>query len=486
MSTIQNEMPTCVILAHDRSIAELIVPPDMPREQITGEWCRLQLQRAGVELTSDTARIIERLVAHPPSPEQEARIVVARATPAVHGEDGTLQWLVDEKSQPLETSNGSINFHDRSPYTLVKQGQLLGFITDPTLGEDGRDVTGRTIAARPGKAVKLRLDETILRDARGQLIAQCDGMLARIGESAKICQVLEVNGDVDFSVGNIDFKGDVTIAKNVRERFVVKATGNIEVGGLIEAATIECQGDLRACGGISGGRGGTLRVGGMLKAKYLDSVKGVVEGDLHFEREAINCSMQIGGAISAPNGTIIGGTWMPTAAVDVHTLGSAAGVPTRFVLGTAPVLEDTKRKLSQIITQLTRRRETFIYERDQLTQPARRAAAHVKERITELAFEIQQIDTTLVNAAKRLVELEQTATSRRTVSITVFSQCHPGVLLDIGGRQFRITQILRGPIRISLDENGQPFYQRGEGPPTHLSRVAQTSRSASMNARSEN
>jgi len=169
MSTIQNEIPTCVILAHDRSIAELIVPPDMPREQITREWCRLQLRCAGVELTSDTERIIERLVAHPPSPAQEARIVVARATPAVHGEDGTLQWLVDEKSQAPETPAGSINFYDRSPYTLVKQGQLLGFITDPTPGQDGRDVTGRTIPARPGKAVKLQLDETILRDARGQL-----------------------------------------------------------------------------------------------------------------------------------------------------------------------------------------------------------------------------------------------------------------------------------------------------------------------------
>lgn len=45
-----------------------------------------------------------------------------------------------------------------------------------------------------------------------------------------------VYGDVDFNVGNIDFLGDVHISGDVREDFVVHATGTVTVDGLVEGA----------------------------------------------------------------------------------------------------------------------------------------------------------------------------------------------------------------------------------------------------------
>ncbi len=60
---------------------------------------------------------------------------------------------------------------------------------------------------------------------------------------------------MDFSTGNIDFEGDVRVLKGIRDIFEVRATGNIEVGGLIEASTIDAGGSVFAKGGMAGARG---------------------------------------------------------------------------------------------------------------------------------------------------------------------------------------------------------------------------------------
>ena len=67
-----------------------------------------------------------------------------------------------------------------------------------------------------------------------------------------LSQMADIPGDVDFSVGNISFGGDVNIHKSVLDLFRVTSQTNITIGGTIEAAEVHAGQNLIVRGGIVG------------------------------------------------------------------------------------------------------------------------------------------------------------------------------------------------------------------------------------------
>ncbi|WP_157618746.1 FapA family protein, partial [Vibrio sp. HI00D65] len=58
--------------------------------------------------------------------------------------------------------------------------------------------------------------------------------------------------NVDVSTGHVKFKGNVLVSGNIEPGMVVKATGSITVGGFIESAEVQAQGDIKVAKGIIG------------------------------------------------------------------------------------------------------------------------------------------------------------------------------------------------------------------------------------------
>jgi hypothetical protein len=397
--------------------------------------------------------------------------LVARATPARHGVDGYIEWLVDPAESTDDHDGQPINFYNRSSYVMVEAGQVVGRIIAPILGEDGRDVLGRTLAARSGKAASLTLNETIMANREGQLLAQQAGVLVRTGDAARIDNVLDIPEFVDFSTGNISFDGNVCIHKGIRDLFVVQATGNVDVHGLIEAATVDCGGNMIVRGGMAGRERGQVAVGGDMVARYLDRVCGQIHGELRIEHEVINCNLTIHGSVQSPQGSIIGGRLIVVGAVVIGTLGSDAGVPTSLLLGTVPTLETPMFQLDPIIEQLTAKRDALLSEQKQLGMN-RRLNALVKERQTEILYELQQAEQYLTRATVARQTLEVEIGKRRTIDVTIDRRLYHGVMFTVGPRQLCIEQEQRGPVRIRLGSDGQLMFARGDGPAQALSQIA--------------
>ena len=113
--------------------------------------------------------------------------------------------------------------------------------------------------------------------AAGKFIAQTAGVLQFRANKITISQALVIDDYVDFSTGNIDFDGDVQVRRGVRDKFRIRATGKVEVQGLIEAAHIETGGDFEAATGMAAKETGRVQIGGSLTAKYLECVHGTVK-----------------------------------------------------------------------------------------------------------------------------------------------------------------------------------------------------------------
>ena len=476
------ELTPAVVIADDKTTAELIIPANCDRSMMTEQLLLGLIRGEGVEVTDFTTQAVRDFLKKPADTENDTAIEIARVQPPVHGTDGSIRWIVDEKKaaeKPAPSTDGAdapVSFYDRCAFVMVHAGDVVAKVTPAVLGQDGRDVTGGTIPARSGKDPALQLDETLMKRADGSLIAQQDGVLYREKGKAQVRKYIEIRDYVDFSTGNIDFDGGVIIGKGVRDCFVVKATGNVEVRGLIEAATIETGKDLIASGGFAGRERGIALIGGCLRGKYLDNVHGHVKHDLCIDREVINCELLIDGAILSPRGSIIGGKISPTGAVEIGSLGSPAAVITELVIGSVPALEPFAHKLQQIVFTLTADKEKLTNEQDTVNMLT--ANGHMtstdKERQTGIMFELFTINTTLDKAQRTLEGISDEINKRRCVDVTVHHLVNPGVTLILDGCRYKIYNDLKGPVRFFM--NGRKFvYRQGEAPHHPVADIADVS-----------
>src|SRR5690606_13235248 len=110
----------------------------------------------------------------------------------------------------------------------VKAGQMIAERVPPEPGVPGIDVTGEPIPPKEGKEVWIKPGKNVvLSPEKTALYAAIDGLVSQSeDERINVFPVYEVNGDVDYRVGNIDFVGTVVIRGNVLTGFRVRTAGD--------------------------------------------------------------------------------------------------------------------------------------------------------------------------------------------------------------------------------------------------------------------
>lgn len=470
-----------VEIAENGLSASLVLPEDFDRASLTPEVCESLLQRAGVVDTSiDKDAIeasVERAKAAPPG---RFDAVIAEATAAIDGSDASIEWLADDvqedSSNPDQSPDASdpeeepACFYSQSIFTVVKTGDALGQVHTETLGTEGIDLRGKKLMPQAGKPLDFTFDETIGIDAVNHLVAQADGVLMRDLNAAHISDTIEVEANVDFSTGNIDFPGNVIVNQSVKDCFTVKASGDIEVRGLVEAATLIAGQDLHANGGFAGREQGIAEVQGNLYGKYLDAVRVHVAGDLCAEREIINCETTVLGDISSPTGSLIGGRTYASGAIELMDLGASAHPVTELHIGVLPQLDPLIARLSRLIYKMIDEREALLNEQEIITaHSGSRIQPGLQSKLNEISRAMGRLQLQLDRAEPALKSARERAESIRTIDVTIKRMVHPNALIVCGGYHYRITNEIKGPLRVTPNKRGQLEYQQGDAKPKLLS-----------------
>jgi len=447
-----------ICLAKDDSQAEIIIPRDLDRSTITQTLCRTLLEQHGIPIDATIDKAIDAMIAELPPLGAEYRTVIAQTVPPEHGKDGYIEWLIEnDADEPVSGDRES--HYERRSYVTVKSGQVIARVHEATGGTDGHDIHGNSIPAKPGQPLSLQLDDSVKRDA-DQLIARDQGVLQRKGQAVCIQKLLEIPEYVDFSTGNITFHGDVLVKQGVRDRFVIEAGGNVEVHGLIEAATIRCDGDLICRGGFAGRERGNAFVRGNLHAKYLDNIEAEIHGNMTLDREAINCDLTIrGSVVESSRACILGGTTIVSGAVHVGTLGSAAGAPTHVVLGSLPHLEPLADRLRRIVDAFQKRAEASAREQEHRRTGNTRGLCDDRNNAARGQLALDRLT--------RYIE------DHRTVDLLVDRKLNEEVTISVGAQSFTITTGMRGPLRISRQPDGTMVYQSGDSERRPLAQIAE-------------
>lgn len=153
----------------------------------------------------------------------------------------------------------------------VKEGDVVCQITRPTDPEDGMNIYGQPVRGRQGAMPAIPQGKNITYNEDGtQLVAACEGNLTFRSGRFHVEKVFEVAGNVDNSIGNINFSGSVFIQGDVFEGYEVRAKGNITVMGMVEGAALIAGGDIQLQKGMRGMHCGVLEAGGDITAKFLE------------------------------------------------------------------------------------------------------------------------------------------------------------------------------------------------------------------------
>ena len=334
-------MDPCVIKLALNNLAAYAVPvplidgdPATP-PLIAAQWLRDRLAALGIQ-----AGLVEEALASFDPPRELADICcLARGRPPLPGRDGDIALAFDPNPRlvPLERDGGGVDFHAAHQQRAVQADAVLATYQPPQPGQPGLDLAGRAVPPPPVRdrpLAQIAGRNTEIRD--DTLVATAPGRPVLNGGRIEVLLVYEVPQDLDYSIGNIDFSGDIVIRGGVKPGFALTAGGSVVVSGIVESSSITAEHDITVAG-VVGSPQMELRAGGNLTARYLHNVTVMAKGQLIVAKEIVNCRVEAQRVVTAPVGRIVGGTVVAADEIDAGTLGSLKATQTHLVVkGAAP------------------------------------------------------------------------------------------------------------------------------------------------------
>jgi len=319
-----------IVVGKDKLQAMMILSqPEADSEPITVDEVTEALQAAKVEF-GIKQEVIDQFVT-----EQtfDTPVEVAAGKPMEKGLDTQFEYLfkTDFHHSPVIGTDGRIDYRDLNFVQNVTKDSVLVRATEPTDGSDGVDVLGDEIKAPGGRQIPFNNGNgTVISEDGLELIAACDGAVSMSNGRVSVQDVLTINGDIDFGVGDIDCVGSVRISGSVNAGFTVKAVGDIEVGEDVQDATLEAGGNIFCKGGFFGNGEGIMRAGGDVTVRYAHGQKIFAGGDVNAGGELVGCCVTAVNnvRVHGHNGKIAGGEVKAGKEIRAADIGTDAGAGT--------------------------------------------------------------------------------------------------------------------------------------------------------------
>ncbi len=419
-----------IFVSADRLAAWILVfPPVGEGRELTAEALANAMRENEIKFGVDE-ELVSRL------PEQEGRYfhmyLLAVGQPAVDGKDGHIvDFFPREIDRSVTTDeNGQVDYTSLNFVQNADEGDAICQLIPHTDGVPGMNVLGKPIAARNGKKATLpKGRNTVVSEDGTKLLAAKAGHVEFSGRSFQIDPVLNINGNVDYSTGNINFLGDVHVYGDVCTGFHVRAVGSVQIDGVLEG-TVEAGKDLVVVKGILGSRESIIRAHRNVFAKYMENSSVHAQECLSTDC-IVNCDVYCDGEIQVVSGrgTIIGGKVCAARKINAKIVGSKAEGLTRVSLGGLPCSEFERGLLSREIEDLELEMKKIEQQPD---SPAKlNSLSKARLQISVNKMKLAQMDKDLEAMKEQLEDQEK---ARLECDIA-----YPGLEITIGKASVRLT-----------------------------------------------
>lgn len=279
-------------------------------------------------------------------------LLVAKGDPPEPGVDGRIEYLFqkeDDSPRPQVLDDGRVDYRDVRRINNVKKGQVIAQRIEAVDGIPGKGVTGEPVPPPKVKEAYLKPGKNVVvDDERMRMYAVIDGMVTFTEQDkVNVFPVFEVNGDVDYRSGNIDFVGNVVVRGNVISGFKVKAEGDIRITGSVEGAEIIAAGSIEIGEGIVAHNKGLVKAGKSIRCSFIQDANVEAGEDLIVNQSIMHSNVRAGRAVicNGAKGLIVGGIVQAGEAVIARTIGNMTHTPTSIEVGVMPEVRNELNEL---------------------------------------------------------------------------------------------------------------------------------------------
>lgn len=242
--------------------------------------------------------------------------VIAEGFPAVNGDDAQTKIYQISNLKPQVIDSDKVNHYELNLINHVKEGDWLGERKDSTPGFPGKNVRGKDVPPIPGRNLPLLYDRISVREQYENgittLYSKKNGAVYFRGDSIGVYDYLEIKGDIDFSTGNIDFDGFLSVKGTVEDNFSVVASNDLEILGDYGVGAADkissTEGNIYIKGGIAGKNKAIVHCKKNLYVKFLSDITVECEGSVYVGFYCMNSNVRAKQLIvESPKGKITGG-----------------------------------------------------------------------------------------------------------------------------------------------------------------------------------
>ncbi len=367
-------------------------------------------------------------------------VVIARGlAPAPETpEHSTLEQKFTKPPSPEVDDPQRVDFRRQSSIMVAAKGEIVARKVPKREGVEGSDVRGKAIP-RPRLGVESFVAGKNVEAGPEGLVSLIDGQLSVNGNRLDVSDVLLIKGAVDFHTGHIVFPGDVIIEGAVRDGFKVYSGGSIICKDTIDAFDISAKKDLSCTQGIIGRKHAQLRVGGELRAKFIQNCHVAVRGDIHIASAIVNSRVfSLGMLDLGDKGVVMGGEAFAVHGMRCGRLGNQAFQRTLVHIGTDFTVQQRLDRANEQLRLMTVR----------LRQIDEAAAAHPGPAATTRKAEVVKA----VNAARGLISnLMAGLHVDEAAVLEIKGEIFPGVVIEICHVSITVEEHLRAS-RFRLDK----------------------------------
>jgi len=383
---------------------------------------------------------------------QDRSLVVASGEAPQPGLDGWVEPLIQERDSVY--GDGVVDLRESHHFREIHAGEGVLRAVPPHPGRPGRNVRGEELpapevyaadlAACCGPGVILDPNDPARAVAERSGIYQRFALVGRL--SLQVLDQVEVPGDLDLTIGNIDTHFPVCIRGDIRVGFSIKTAANLEVDGSVEDSRVTAQGDLTVKGGILVGRE-RVKAHRDLHARHCQA-RPIRARNVLIDMGAVGAVITARGTVQARE--ILGGEVTAAAGVICDALGSPDGIPTRITVGVDPFEANlhawAQEALPGLETDLAHERERghCLVHRIQTMLSAGEDHAADDAALRRSAARVHALVRDIAKARDAIAHHEERLRLARALEgsavVEVRRQCYPGVTIVIGGHSLTVTE----------------------------------------------
>jgi uncharacterized protein (DUF342 family) len=399
-----------------------------------------ELKRAGISFGIDEKNLLGSVDKTNGTMTRQKDVCVAMGAAPKEGEPGRVEFTFSTEPQEYDfhiLPDGRIDYKSSTNILMAVKDTLLARIFDPQDGVSGVNVSGEKVPASAGKPAMLTAGNGVRKTENGkEFFAEVNGSIVLNRTIIEVVNTYVVNGDVDYSTGNIQFNGNVVINGTVPDGFEVKADGDIVVMKIVESARLEAGRDIIIKGGVQGKGKGLVSAGRDVRVGYAQNARMEAEGNIYIDNFAINSYLFTSKCLIMKNkkGAVIGGEVFALRGIDVKALGSETGVKTTVDAGNDYLV---LRRLAEIdiVIEFCKKNIRKIEEslRPLLNKikSGEDLSSGMKGMIAKALEKKKSLDHQLVIMIAKRSDLYEQSQEKDVCYVKVSQACYPDVMIKI-------------------------------------------------------